>query len=110
MKIDTDRAQREITRKRNTLLACGYTPVNIAAALLHSEIRQHLKALPPAERGALLESAAPDVWLAVILAPAFLSGVSAESLTALRQKYVHTVHADEWADLDRQESNLRGVA
>lgn len=106
MQTDTARTRREINRKRNTLLACGYTPANMAAALLQSEIRQYLRALNPAERDALLETAAPDVWLAVILAPAFLSGVSVESINALREKYVHAVHGDEWADLERQQAEL----
>lgn len=105
MKTDS-LTQREITRKRNNLLACGHVPSSVPAALLHSEIRCHLKAMNPAEREAVLESANPDVWQAVILAPAFLSGVSSETIASLRLKYVTAVHAVEWSELNRLENEL----
>ena len=102
MTLETTRELRNLRRQKSMLLACGHAARDAETAILHSEIRQHLKALNPAEREALIESGDHETWLACVLAPAFLSGLSTESIEKLRQRYVAATNPDEWASVNQQ--------
>lgn len=99
-----DKAQREARRKREAFSRPGFEASNVEQALLHGEIRAHLKSLKPADRTALLDSADINTLSAVLLAPCWLSGISADLHDTLRLQYAKRAHPDDWAVLLEQEA------
>lgn len=101
--------QRLAARKRESFSRPGFQAGNAEEAILHSEIRQHLKAAKPADRTALLDSADTTTLAAVLLAPPWLSGISVDFHDALRLVFAKMTHPDDWADLVTQEAALSAV-
>ena len=87
-------------RKRATMMACGYKADSPETAILHSEIRQYLRSLNPAERELILERPDADTMLAVVLAPAYLTGVSSEKVTQLREIYAAVSNPVQWQNVN----------
>ena len=87
-------------RKRATMMACGYTADSPETAILHSEIRQYLRSLNPAERELILEHPDSDTILAVVLGPSFLSGVSSEKIYQLREMYARAANPVAWQSVN----------
>ncbi len=104
-----DKAQREAARKRESFSRPGFEASNVEQAILHSEIRMHLKSTKPADRTALLDSADENVLSAVLLAPCWLSGISADLHDALRLQYARLVHPDDWTALVEQEAAIATI-
>ena len=101
--------QRLAARKRDSFSRPGFQAANVEEAILHSEIRAHLKSAKPADRTALLDSADAQTLAAVLLGPSWLSGISADLHDTLRLQFARLVHPDDWADLVTQEAALSAV-
>ena len=93
-------------RKRATMLACGYTADSPESAILHSEIRGYLRGLNPAERELILQQPDSDTILAVVLAPAYLTGVAAEKIAKFREIYAAVSNPVEWQAVNETISRL----
>ena len=104
-----DKAQREAARKRESFSRPGFEAANVEQAILHSEIRQHLKSAKPADRTALLDGADANTLSAVLLAPCWLSGISSDLHDSLRLQYARLVHPDDYAALVEQEAAIAAI-
>ena len=101
--------QRLAARKRESFSRPGFQAGNAEEAILHSEIRQHLKAAKPADRTTLIDGADVNTLAAVLLAPPWLSGISSDLHDALRLQYARLVHPGDWDALVEQEAALSAV-
>lgn len=101
--------QRLAARKRESFSRPGFQAANVEEAILHSEIRAHLKAAKPADRTALLDSADAQTLAAVLLGPSWLSGISSDLHDSLSLKFARLVHPDDWDALVEQEAALASV-
>ena len=101
--------QRLAARKRESFSRPGFQAANVEEAILHSEIRAHLKSAKPADRTALLDSADAQTLSAVLLGPSWLSGISVDLHDALRLVFAKMTHPGDWDALVEQEAALSAV-
>ena len=90
--------QRLAARKRESFSRPGFQAGNAEEAILHSEIRTHLKAAKPADRTTLIDGADVNTLAAILLAPC-----------SLRLVYARKTHPGDWDALVEQEAALASV-
>jgi hypothetical protein len=113
--IDSARANAlsEVARLEQITVADLQPPRDVASATIASEIRSALKALPESDRSDLLarmirEKDARGIS-AVISAPGFLSGISAEQQAMLREQYRHAAYPAEMERAARLKNAVREI-
>lgn len=107
-KVTLSAVQREVEERRAKLAFDGPDKADVAGALLRQEIRAHIRAMDPAKRTATLmaDDVSPDVAMAVMEAPAELSGVTRELRESLRDKAIEAAHPGETAAVRQIETAL----
>jgi hypothetical protein len=100
--------RQNLAKHRSRLLPAAPDPSNMTAAVLRSEMRQHLRGLSTAARAALLLSANPDPVLiqAVLEAPSFSSGVEDDIRERMLENYAATKHPNDLAEIAQAEEAL----
>lgn len=96
-KVAIPAAKREIDKRRDLLVTEGPDKSDLVGALLRQEMRTYLRSLSTNERLAMLRDPDPVIALAVIEAPAPLSGVTQETHGSLVEKAIEALHPGELA-------------
>jgi hypothetical protein len=104
-----DRAIAETRAKMSTALV---DKGDFAGAVLRSDIRKWVNAMPPAQRSAMLATGEydPQTAAAILEAPAALSGVSADQHAALFNRETVAKHPEEAAIIAHIEEAMGAVA
>ena len=104
-----DRAIAETRAKMNTALV---DKGDFAGAVLRSDIRKWVNAMPPAQRSAMLATGEydPQIAAAILEAPAALSGVSEKQHSALFNSETVAKHPEEAAIIAHIEEAMGAVA
>jgi hypothetical protein len=104
-----DRAIAETRAKMNTALV---DKGDFAGAVLRSDIRKWVNAMPPAQRSAMLATGEydPQIAAAILEAPAALSGVSEKQHAALFNSETVAKHPEEAAIIAHIEEAMGAVA
>lgn len=100
--------RKRLADRRRALTVPANDPTDIAGALLRQEIRQHILALDPAKRTALLTvDPDPTALTAVFEAPSFLTGVGLEQRARAEAAFIESAHPTESAVLAEDTEALQ---
>lgn len=110
-KVTMARVKREVEQRRSKLALQGPDKTDVAGALLRQELRSWLRGMQPSERVAMLSDPKVDrdIALAVLEAPAALTGVTETLRENMIESSLEKLHPDAMKEIAEIETAIEMV-